>query len=475
MSVRAFAAALSCCLAVTGALPASAPAQAASDVVVRGGWLWNGTGDERVPNPGIYIRAGKILQLGGDSAERHFGDARILEIGDAETILPGFFDLHAHYAVDLFGRGRVDERVAYPLLFLANGVTSTFPAGEVNPEEMRELRIAIDAGGRIGPRIYSSGPYFGTAREGWEANTTPEQVRTEVDRWAALGVRGFKAKRIAPDQLRALIEQAHRHGLTVTGHLDSGFRNSVNPRDAIRMGIDRVEHFLGGDALTADRPAYESLVNVEPGTPDFRRIVAMYLEHRVFFDPTLTAFGYFGAQEPLVYADFGGEAEFLTPYMRTVVAARPPREVNQQFERIYRVKRRTLKAFYDAGGGPLITVGTDHPSWGQYFSPFGIHRELHALVLAGIPPAAALRAATINGARALGVSARLGSIETGKWADLMVVAGNPLAEIRATRDVRWVVKAGEVHDPAELLQEARGRIGPASAAEVAAWSPTGGS
>ncbi|MGI9189510.1 MAG: hypothetical protein ACR2F9_05125, partial [Longimicrobiaceae bacterium] len=138
MSGRAFAAALSCCLAVTGALPASAPAQGASEVVIRGGWLWNCTGDERVPNPGIYIRAGKILQLGGDSAGLGFEDPRILEVGDAETILPGFFDLHAHYAVDLFGRGRVDERVAYPLLFLANGVTSTFPAGEVNPEEMRE-------------------------------------------------------------------------------------------------------------------------------------------------------------------------------------------------------------------------------------------------------------------------------------------------------------------------------------------------
>ena len=67
-----------------------------------------------------------------------------------------------------------------------------------------------------------------------------------------LGVKGFKAKGITPEQLRALIERAHLHGLTVTGHLDSGNRNSVNPRDAILMGIDRIEHFMGGDAFTPD-------------------------------------------------------------------------------------------------------------------------------------------------------------------------------------------------------------------------------
>lgn len=446
---------------------AAAPlgAQETGSLVIRGGRLWNGLGDSAVRNPGIWVQAGRIMAVGGPLPS----GARTLELADNETILPGFFDLHAHYAVDLFGRGRVDEREGYPLLFLANGVTSTFPAGEVNPDQMRELRIAIDGGERIGPRIFNSGPYFGGAREGWDTTTSAEWIRAEVDRWAALGVRGFKAKRMGPEPLRVLIEQAHRHGLTVTGHLDSGYRGSVNPRDAILMGIDRVEHFLGGDAIAGDRPAYESLVDFRPGTPAFDSIAALYRRHRVFFDATLTAYGYFGAQDPRVFEDFASEARYLTPYMRQVVAKRPPREVNAQFERIYRAKLRTIKAFYDAGGGELITLGTDHPSWGQFFSPFGVHRELHALVLAGIPPAAALRAATINAAHALGVADRLGTVEPGKWADLVVIRGDPLRDIRATRDVRRVVKAGVPHDAAELRRRAEGRIGPAGPEEVDRW------
>ena len=72
--------------------------------------------------------------------------------------------------------------------------------------------------------------------------------------------------------------RAHRarafHGLTVTGHLDSGNRNSVNPRDAILMGIDRIEHFMGGDAFTADKSAYASYEHMTFDTPEFKRIAA---------------------------------------------------------------------------------------------------------------------------------------------------------------------------------------------------------
>jgi imidazolonepropionase-like amidohydrolase len=128
-----------------------------------------------------------------------------------------------------------------------------------------------------------------------------------------------------------------------------------------------------------------------------------------------------------------------------------------------------VKAFFDAGGGDLITLGTDHPSWGEFLSGFGAHRELHALVLAGIPPAAALRIGTINGARALGLDASLGTIEPGKLADLFVIRGDPLADIRTTRHVEIVVKAGTVYDPAALLADARGRLGPAGPGDEAWW------
>jgi imidazolonepropionase-like amidohydrolase len=439
------------------------------DAVITGGWLFAATSNERVRNPGIVVRAGKLLRVGGDLSVAA-ADAEQVRLGDDETLIPGLFDLHAHYAMDLFNRGRVDETAVYPALFLANGVTSTFPAGEMDPDKMRALRIRIDNGQQPGPRLFNSGPYFGSARPGWNRNITTAEIYAEVDKWVELGARGFKAKGITPQQLKALIERAHFHGLTVTGHLDSGNGSSVNPRDAILMGIDRIEHFTGGDAFPSTTSAYASYERMTTfDTPEFARIVALYKQSRTFYDATLSAYGYYGKKDPDVFTYFSDEKRFLTPYLRSVIDARPARRVNQQFETIYWIKRKEIKAFYDAGGGDLITLGTDHPSWGEYLTPFSVHRELLSFVLAGIPPAAALRIATINCAHALGVGDRLGTIEAGKWADLVVLRGNPLTDIKRTRDPRLVIKAGRIYDSAALAKSVEGKLGPASAADTAAW------
>lgn len=438
-------------------------------IVIKGGFLFDGVRDKRVPNPGIVVRGGVFQAIGvGEDSELPAG-AKIIELSATDTVLPGLFDLHAHFGVDLFGRGRIDETQHYPRIFLGNGVTSVFPAGEMNPDKMRDLRRRIDSGKARGPRIFNSGPYFGSARPGWNRRTTPTQIRAEVDEWADKGVRGFKAKGITAPQLRALIEQAHRHGLSVTGHLGSGSRGSVNPRDAILMGIDRIEHFLGGDALPAARSAYASLENLSPDTEEFRRIARQFIGRGVFFDATLSAFGYYGKKDPEVFTYWIDEREFFTPWLQADLKQRRPRRVMQQFEKIYHVKRKTLKAFFDAGGGHLITLGTDHPSWGEFVSGCGVHRELHCFVLAGIPPAAALKIATVNGARALGVGDKLGTIEPGKLADLVVVQGNPLDDIRNTRRTRLVMRAGQIHDAQKLLASAKGKIGPANADERVQW------
>jgi len=457
-------------LAIAAALTLARPAVAQDrDLVLLGGWLFSSTTTTRVHNPGILVRAGKFLRVGGDLSIAAPG-ADTIRVADSETIIPGLFDLHAHYAVDLFGKGRIDETKAYPSLFLANGVTSTFPAGEMNADSMRALRIRIDRGLEPGPRLLNSGPYFGSARPGWPRNISADSIDAEVDHWAELGVRGFKAKGITPDQLRELVRRAHLHGLTVTGHLDSGIRTSVNPRDAILMGIDRIEHFMGGDAFPADKTAYASLeVMTRFDTPEYKRTFELYLKQHVYYDATLSAYGYYGKRDPEVFTYFTDEKRFLTPYMRGVIDARPPRQVLQQFENIYWVKRKEIKAFYDAGGADLITLGTDHPSWGEYFTPFSVHRELQSFVLSGIPASAALRFATINAARAMGLGDRLGSIEAGKWADAVIVAGDPTKDIRVARNPRVVIKAGRVYDPAALAKAVEGTIGPMTAADTVHW------
>ncbi|MDH3733450.1 MAG: amidohydrolase family protein [Gemmatimonadota bacterium] len=438
-------------------------------LLIRGGrWLDVETGELRA-NRGILIRDGAVVALDGSGGE----GARILDLPEDRTILPGMFDLHAHYAVDLFGEGRVDETAAYPSLFLANGVTSTFPAGEMDPYAMRDLRTAIDTGERPGPRLLSSGPYYGSWRKGWDGVAmTRDSIRAEVDYWVERGVRGFKAKSPQSQDLEWLIEAAHEHGLTVTAHLGSGQYGIPNPRDAILMGIDRIEHFLGGDMMPADRSAYASLqVFDDFDGPELRDIIALYVDRGVYFDATLSIYGYWGPHDPEMTAYWTDELRFLTPYMREIVEARPDRPVLESFALMSPIKRRTLKAFYDGGGRDLITLGTDHPSWGRYWSAFGAHRELLALWRAGVPAADVFRIATLNGARAMGMDDRLGSIEVGKLADLFIVRGDPLADVRNARDVEYVVSRGVLHDASQLLASVEGAIGPTGEESEAAWRP----
>ena len=464
---------LAVALVATWAAPRAqnVPPLRAGDLVITGGQLFDGVRDTLVPNTGLIIRQGIFLEVGANLAGRDLSLARVIRIADNETILPGFFDLHAHYAMDLFGQGRVDEYTVNPILFLANGVTSTFPGGEVDPAGMEAARRRLERGEQVGARLHGSGPYFGTARPGWQsAQMTPERIRKEVDEWAARGVRGFKAKFIQPEQLSALIDQAHRYGLTVTGHLDSGSRNSVNPRDAIYMGIDRIEHFMGGDAITADRSAYASLEALDVKRAEVKHIIDLYLRRNVYYDATVSAYGYWALKDPRIFTQWIDERSFLTPRAREITdAAIKARKPNMQFERIYHVKFAEVKRFYDEGGGRLITVGTDHPSWGEFLSGFSSHREVQAFVLAGIPPAAALKMATINGARALRLGDSLGSVEAGKLADCFIVSGNPLQDITVTRKVRLVIARGALHETAALLASAKDRLGPVTAADDDWW------
>jgi len=426
-------------------------------VVIRGGWLFTATTDNVVRNQGILIVAGRLLAVNRPITDDEARGARIVQLRDDQYVLPGFFDVHAHYNMTLGANGlRSDEWTYNPLIFLANGVTSTFPAGEYDPDSMMAARKRIDNGEQIGPRIYNSGPYFGTARRGWNQSATAADIDRDVDYWAAQGARAFKAKGIAPEHLAELVARAHQHGLTVTAHLESGYRNSTNARDAILLGVDRVEHILGGDQLDPNKPAYPSWSRVDTASKVFKAIVALFISHHVMFDPTITAPVYFSTlQEGFDY--WVDERKFFTPEVQAWVKTKPPRHTVASWDSLYWAMRRTTKAFYDAGG--LLTLGTDNPSTGEFIAGFSSHRELHTLVLAGIPNPAALKIATINGARALGVSDKLGTLETGKLADLFVIDGNPLADIRNTRKVRIVMKSGTIYDPQALLQQAEGKIG----------------
>ncbi len=413
-----------------------------------------------VSNRGILVEGGRFRSLDQTGVPVA---AQVVRLTDSQYILPGLIDLHAHYNVRLL-RKRREEFHVMPIVYLANGVTVTFSAGEYDPDGMLHLRKNIESGQQIGPRLLTSGPYFGRVRPGWRG-ISDEQIRSDVDTWAERGVAGFKAKAIGPAQLEVLIRHAHRHDLTVTGHLDSGYRGSVNPRDAIHMGIDRVEHFLGGDAMPPTRSAYASLPGITADMPEFHKITRLYLDTGTWFDCTLTAYGYFGKRGE-EYDYWVDERKFFTPWIQQIVRQRQP-QVMMQFDEIYRAKLKTIAAFHRAGG--RVTLGTDHFSNGEFLPGFGAHRELDALVRAGITPADALRIATINGAKAMKIDSQHGSIETGKSADLFIVTGNPLVNIRNTRNVNHVLRAGIMYDPKVLLNSVVGKLGPHDESQSQNW------
>ncbi|MFK7819337.1 MAG: amidohydrolase family protein [Planctomycetaceae bacterium] len=427
---------------------------------VSGGQRFRTEQGDFVRNDGILIEDGRFKSI---TSASDAPNATKLELADDQFILPGFIDLHAHYNVKLLRKRREEFRVM-PTVYLANGVTVTFSAGEYDPDGMLQLRKRIESGEQAGPRLLNSGPYFGRVRRGWR-NITDEQIRQDVDTWAERGVGGFKAKGIGPDHLKVLIEQAHKRGLTVTGHLDSGYRGSVNPRDAIEMGIDRIEHFLGGDAMPATRSAYASLAKITTDMPEFKKQVQLFIDRGTYFDCTITAYGYFGKRGE-EYDYWMDEREFFTPYIQEIVKKRKP-QIMMQFDAIYRAKLKTIAAFHKAGG--KISVGTDHFSNGLFLPGFGYHRELDALVRGGIPNADVLRIATLNGAKAMKIDDDHGSIEAGKVADLCIVSGDPLQNIRNTRNVNTVVRAGKVFDAKKLLQGVKGQLGPKDESESAAW------
>jgi len=435
------------------------PKASAQNLYITGGHYFDVNSGEMLPNQGMVIISGKIVGMDRESLRDK--DCVPLELGQDDYIIPGIFDLHAHYRVTFDGVRR-DEVAANPVIFLANGVTSTFPGGEIQPEVMLEARRSINRGEKIGARIHSSGPYFGTAFPAWNRGTTIEDVYKKVDKWAELGVAGFKAKGISPILLKALIERAHKHGLTVTAHLGSGYRNTVNPRDAISMGIDRIEHFLGGDALPDTTSAYATLQDLAIDDEATLALIDKEIDHfianGVYFDATLTAYGYYGHRKTF-YEYWHDERQYLTPYAFKITE--DTRQRLDRFQKIFDVKKFTVKRFYDKGG--QITLGTDHPSVGEYIPGFSAHREMEALNAIGIPAAEVLKIATINGARALKKSDQLGSLEVGKLADAFIIKGNPLEDITRTRSVHTVIKGGEVYSTKTLLESVRGKMGPTSA------------
>ncbi|MCZ6643654.1 MAG: amidohydrolase family protein, partial [Gammaproteobacteria bacterium] len=272
-------------------VPAEKSVPVDGELVIRGGWLFDGVSDTRRRNRAIIIQNGTIVEVDASAPQQIPTTTGVLDLQDSETILPGMIDLHAHYNLDLVDAGRVEEVVYNGIIFLANGVTSTWSAGEYYPERVIAQRDLIDRGKAIGPRLFASGPYFGAFRceyniktaaddcPAWPNDITEAEIRQEVDKWAEQGVISIKIKQATPSEAKILIEQAHKNGMTTTAHLANyDVEYDVDLKHAILMGIDRVEHQL-------------TLGSGGPRSAEMEEMVDLMLTHQVYYDANLQMYG----------------------------------------------------------------------------------------------------------------------------------------------------------------------------------------
>jgi imidazolonepropionase-like amidohydrolase len=265
-------------------------------------------------------------------------------------------------------------------------------------------------------------------------------------------------------ELGAAIEEAHRRGLKVTGHLCS-----VTYPEAIELGIDDLEHgFMVNtqgapgkqpDACPMDQSS-AFVERVEPGGPEATALIESLVAHRVAITSTLPVFEHAVPNrpplDPRAMEVLTAEARTAYLFARNLRAALPPEEAARKLA-VFRKEQRLERDFVRAGG--LLLAGPDPTGNGGTIPGFADHRGVELLVEAGFTPAEAIKIATLNGATFLGREREIGSVEVGKAADLLLVRGDPSSRISDLRQVELVWKDGLAYDPARLLESVRGRYG----------------
>jgi imidazolonepropionase-like amidohydrolase len=393
-------------------------------IVLHAGHLLDGVLEARQDASDIVIERGVIRSVGAHKDDLHTG--AVVDAA-AETVMPGLIDMHAHLD-DGYGAN-------FGKIWLAYGITSVrIPS--VNPYAGLEQREAFDAGRRPGPRVFVSGDSFDGARiyyPGAVSIGSDEQLEQELDRASALGVDFFKTYVRLPDRLqKRIVDFAHAQGKPVTSH-------EIYP--AIAFGVDGVEHLRG----TSRRGYSPKASGVNHAYQD---VIELLTKSGATLTPTLGIQGAFRARslgdKTLLYDQRLGLLPLPVVAMLADLAAKPPEPAADRALAPYET---TLKAVV-AGGGTII-AGTDSP-----IIPYGLGLlvELESYVHAGLTPFEALQTATVNAANALGLGNELGTIQPGKFADLTFVTGDPLADIRAIRDVKRVMKGGRVFIVNDLVK-----------------------
>jgi len=416
----------------------------------------------------LVIQDGKIAAVGAFGRVPVPEGARIID-ATGKTILPGVVMVHEHlyYAVRVGGRGFHTNEMDYsfPRLYLACGLTSIRTGGSIEPYADMEIKRRIDTGEMIGPKMHLTSPYI----EGspsfiaqLHAVSGPEDAVKLVNYWADEGFTSVKLYvHLRKDVARAAIEAAHRRGMRVTGHI-----GVMTYREAAEVGIDDLEHgfFASTDFVRGKKeselplPAVgaASLEQLKVDSPEVDALIQFLISRHVAITSTLPVFEGFVAGRPILPARVmesmsePAKENYLASWSRV-------NERNASLAPQFHKMILLEKKFFDAGG--LLVAGSDPTGGGNVVAGHGSLRELELLVEGGFAPIQAIQVATINGAKVLGIEREVGTLEPGKAADLIVVAGNPLQSIGDIRKIETVFKDGVGYDSAQLLASVRGCVG----------------
>lgn len=408
-------------------------------LVIRGATMFDSIKGVMLADRTIVARNGRIVAVAAPGTKiEGLGGARVID-ARGKYVIPGLIDAHAH-VVHHSCSTHVTGDELLPL-FLAAGVTTLRDAGDPIFGE-RMVQHYADTHPDLCPSIFMCSmlidgdpPFHPEVAE--RVITDPKEVPAVIDDLVAWGITTIKMYvNIKEDVFRKVIEEGHKRGLVVTAHL-----GTVPAQTAVAAGLDCFEHIWGVSYYAFDAESSKTR-NID--NPVCDELIRSMVDHNVRIAPTLVEF----------------EALYLRDQPRTqnnsALKYMPARalkfwkakagDTSPLPERLAEVAmyKKLVGKLYRAG--VTILAGTDT------YEPFvvpgdSLHRELELLVESGMPPSAALQAATINTADILHQKKELGSIEAGKRADLVVLDADPLADIKNVRHVNCVVHKGLVAYP----------------------------
>ncbi len=439
----------------------------------------DGSGGPAQNDRTIILRDGRIEAV-TDSATPPPTGAQVIDLR-GRSVMPGLVGMHNHLMYTASINLDDDDKIpppgffvtelafSAPRMYLAAGVTTMRTTGSIEPYTDLNIRRMVDAFQIPGPHIDVTGPYLegkDTFFPQMAVLDEREHARKTVAFWSGEGATSFKAyMNIKADVLAAAIDEAHKHGTKLTGHLCS-----VDYRQATAMGIDNLEHgpvFTDTEFVPNRKPDQcpsgaqiaASWDKLDIASAPVQALIRDLVAHKVAITSTLPVFEAMIATRPLLSHKQMAmmSAESLRSHLaaRAATATTPARSA--LIESALKKEMAFELAFVRAGG--LLLAGPDPTGNGGTLPGFGDQRGLQLLVEAGFTPEQAIQIATANGARFMGRLDRIGTIEAGKQADLVVLNGDPTRRIADVENVEMVFKDGYGYDAAKLNASVRGMVG----------------